>query len=150
MKSRSKRSSLKRRQRQQESLRRSMQVENLEERRLLTVTSAVFDTPFTSLVEDPANAAAVTANQPYITVITSGTSAAGPADTIFLAQTPAPATDAESSDFSLDNVVLPVGLPAGNYTIGLIDNSIIDNNTCLLYTSPSPRDQRGSRMPSSA
>ena len=23
-------------------------------------------------------------------------------------------------------------------------------NTCLLYTSPSPRDQRGSRMPSSA
>ena len=25
-----------------------------------------------------------------------------------------------------------------------------DGNTCLLYTSPSPRDQRGSRMPSSA
>ena len=25
-----------------------------------------------------------------------------------------------------------------------------DNETCLLYTSPSPRDQRGSRMPSSA
>ena len=25
-----------------------------------------------------------------------------------------------------------------------------DNNVCLLYTSPSPRDQRGSRMPSSA
>ena len=24
------------------------------------------------------------------------------------------------------------------------------HNTCLLYTSPSPRDQRGSRMPSSA
>ena len=24
------------------------------------------------------------------------------------------------------------------------------NATCLLYTSPSPRDQRGSRMPSSA
>ena len=24
------------------------------------------------------------------------------------------------------------------------------NDTCLLYTSPSPRDQRGSRMPSSA
>ena len=24
------------------------------------------------------------------------------------------------------------------------------NGTCLLYTSPSPRDQRGSRMPSSA
>ena len=25
-----------------------------------------------------------------------------------------------------------------------------DHETCLLYTSPSPRDQRGSRMPSSA
>ena len=24
------------------------------------------------------------------------------------------------------------------------------NKSCLLYTSPSPRDQRGSRMPSSA
>ena len=24
------------------------------------------------------------------------------------------------------------------------------NTSCLLYTSPSPRDQRGSRMPSSA
>ena len=24
------------------------------------------------------------------------------------------------------------------------------SNSCLLYTSPSPRDQRGSRMPSSA
>ena len=27
---------------------------------------------------------------------------------------------------------------------------IVGINTCLLYTSPSPRDQRGSRMPSSA
>ena len=27
---------------------------------------------------------------------------------------------------------------------------IVDNLSCLLYTSPSPRDQRGSRMPSSA
>ena len=26
----------------------------------------------------------------------------------------------------------------------------IKDNSCLLYTSPSPRDQRGSRMPSSA
>ena len=31
------------------------------------------------------------------------------------------------------------------------DGVHIDNiETCLLYTSPSPRDQRGSRMPSSA
>ena len=27
---------------------------------------------------------------------------------------------------------------------------ILDSSYCLLYTSPSPRDQRGSRMPSSA
>ena len=27
---------------------------------------------------------------------------------------------------------------------------VLVNNACLLYTSPSPRDQRGSRMPSSA
>ena len=26
----------------------------------------------------------------------------------------------------------------------------IEDKVCLLYTSPSPRDQRGSRMPSSA
>ena len=32
-------------------------------------------------------------------------------------------------------------------TYGLVKNKI---DTCLLYTSPSPRDQRGSRMPSSA
>jgi len=29
-------------------------------------------------------------------------------------------------------------------------NIIALNEDCLLYTSPSPRDQRGSRMPSSA
>ena len=36
----------------------------------------------------------------------------------------------------------------------LSDNTLLifmtDNGSCLLYTSPSPRDQRGSRMPSSA
>ena len=30
------------------------------------------------------------------------------------------------------------------------NHDIYYKNTCLLYTSPSPRDQRGSRMPSSA
>ena len=29
-------------------------------------------------------------------------------------------------------------------------NVAVLNRVCLLYTSPSPRDQRGSRMPSSA
>ena len=32
----------------------------------------------------------------------------------------------------------------------LLNNSLQWYNICLLYTSPSPRDQRGSRMPSSA
>ena len=31
-----------------------------------------------------------------------------------------------------------------------VAQKIIDDHICLLYTSPSPRDQRGSRMPSSA
>ena len=35
--------------------------------------------------------------------------------------------------------------PVGNFSFIPEDNCI-----CLLYTSPSPRDQRGSRMPSSA
>ena len=35
-------------------------------------------------------------------------------------------------------------------TIGAILADVLTFNTCLLYTSPSPRDQRGSRMPSSA
>ena len=41
---------------------------------------------------------------------------------------------AESSVSDLINTWAPVG----------------EENSCLLYTSPSPRDQRGSRMPSSA
>ena len=36
----------------------------------------------------------------------------------------------------------------GLYEIWNTDGNGFD--TCLLYTSPSPRDQRGSRMPSSA
>ena len=31
-----------------------------------------------------------------------------------------------------------------------VNKAQITINSCLLYTSPSPRDQRGSRMPSSA
>ena len=36
----------------------------------------------------------------------------------------------------------------GRYTITL--DEIVQNYICLLYTSPSPRDSRVSRMPSSA
>ena len=38
---------------------------------------------------------------------------------------------------------------AGNILIRQVGNKF-HPGTCLLYTSPSPRDQRGSRMPSSA
>ena len=33
---------------------------------------------------------------------------------------------------------------------GMCSGKVIGAHACLLYTSPSPRDQRGSRMPSSA
>ena len=41
---------------------------------------------------------------------------------------------------------------AGRFDYLAIGNTLnaAENGTCLLYTSPSPRDQRGSRMPSSA
>ena len=34
--------------------------------------------------------------------------------------------------------------------ISCLLSALMHIDTCLLYTSPSPRDQRGSRMPSSA
>ena len=48
-----------------------------------------------------------------------------------------------------DLIVIKYG---GNVFIDrkIFDNFITDINICLLYTSPSPRDKRQSRMPSSA
>ena len=37
-----------------------------------------------------------------------------------------------------------------NFQIQVLSSLFFRNKGCLLYTSPSPRDQRGSRMPSSA
>ena len=48
---------------------------------------------------------------------------------------------------------LRAAMVAENVDALIIGNSDPHNNeyvACLLYTSPSPRDQRGSRMPSSA
>ena len=44
------------------------------------------------------------------------------------------------------------GMVTGDISSGESADSIFDNNlnTCLLYTSPSPRDPHLSRMPSSA
>ena len=61
-----------------------------------------------------------------------------------------------------DTIIIGAG-PAGmtaalyaarsNLKVGLIEGGLPGgqmNNTCLLYTSPSPRDRTRSRMPSSA
>ena len=55
---------------------------------------------------------------------------------------------------------IPINLSLDEVTGYELNNEIISkiknlekyklSSTCLLYTSPSPRDQRGSRMPSSA
>ena len=52
------------------------------------------------------------------------------------------------------------GLVRRNYAIALAEvgsaalpeliKALLNSKNCLLYTSPSPRDQRGARMPSSA
>ena len=42
------------------------------------------------------------------------------------------------------------GLHFGTSINGNPREALVKIDTCLLYTSPSPRDQRGSRMPSSA
>ena len=39
---------------------------------------------------------------------------------------------------------------ANRVTRPIFMSAVAEINGCLLYTSPSPRDQRGSRMPSSA
>ena len=42
----------------------------------------------------------------------------------------------------------PEGIGKRTFALKLAQSMLCSN--CLLYTSPSPRDQRGSRMPSSA
>ena len=56
-------------------------------------------------------------------------------------------TDLLTSDKMLTHIDALV--LAGGSALGLDAASGV-SNACLLYTSPSPRDQRGSRMPSSA
>ena len=52
-----------------------------------------------------------------------------------------------NANYNCENPRIP------DFRTDLITNEMVDdlkNKVCLLYTSPSPRDQRGSRMPSSA
>ena len=68
-------------------------------------------------------------------------------------------SDQEREDLALSDAIRDVS--AFNADLGLTGDDRIDTqgeirdlfdqlNTCLLYTSPSPRDKRQSRMPSSA
>ena len=50
------------------------------------------------------------------------------------------------NDSEVANVLISVSTPP----TGLDDEYVINEDSCLLYTSPSPRDRQKSRMPSSA
>ena len=60
----------------------------------------------------------------------------------------------EGNEISTSNLTIgPAGITGGSITLNgevVTISNVGDSFTCLLYTSPSPRDQRGSRMPSSA
>ena len=69
------------------------------------------------------------------TVAFLGFSGAANAETVLLA----------SDDFvGISFWIIAMGMAAATVFF------FMERGTCLLYTSPSPRDQRGSRMPSSA
>ena len=58
----------------------------------------------------------------------------------------------KTDKYWLEQVVFEIG---DDQNLNIVVNSefiknSIEKKVCLLYTSPSPRDQRGSRMPSSA
>ena len=60
---------------------------------------------------------------------------------------------AEKQGIGKEKFFASIGMTSANFRgkakqTPLNSNAIV--NICLLYTSPSPRDQRGSRMPSSA
>ena len=65
----------------------------------------------------------------------------------------------DASDFILSSTIItiPTGETTGSVTFTVQDDTLLEGNetavltiSCLLYTSPSPRDKRQSRMPSSA
>ena len=56
----------------------------------------------------------------------------------------------ESGTNELEILVFEVGGQRYGVNVAKVREVIMRAQACLLYTSPSPRDQRGSRMPSSA
>ena len=60
-------------------------------------------------------------------------------------------TGATATEYGLIAALIAVALIAGATLVGdSIDGIFNTVTTCLLYTSPSPRDRTRSRMPSSA
>ena len=55
-----------------------------------------------------------------------------------------------SEEDSVTAALADINANEGSPTVLVNNAGITRDNICLLYTSPSPRDQRGSRMPSSA
>ena len=55
-------------------------------------------------------------------------------------------------EFLVDPIpdVIDSAIGAADVQLGRVLETVEHTSICLLYTSPSPRDQRGSRMPSSA
>ena len=60
------------------------------------------------------------------------------------------AVDQWFADNKPHNVIHVAGTVGGIVANSTRPAEFLYDNICLLYTSPSPRDQRGSRMPSSA
>ena len=56
----------------------------------------------------------------------------------------------EFSDGRREFVDVVIAASGYHLTFPGIEPALLNSHACLLYTSPSPRDQRGSRMPSSA
>ena len=83
-------------------------------------------------------------------IVTGSSSGIGTAVAISLAQAGADVViNYGGNEASANKVVAQIKENGGNAIAVQADVSKEDD-VCLLYTSPSPRDQRGSRMPSSA
>ena len=60
--------------------------------------------------------------------------------------------DLQQSNEQMNETIynMEITLQERNTEIATLSSNVAMLQSCLLYTSPSPRDQRGSRMPSSA
>ena len=59
-------------------------------------------------------------------------------------------TKALGGEYDVDEVFFEMGIPVNDQLSVDLGARMSDYSTCLLYTSPSPRDNTTSRMPSSA